>query len=124
MIADAHQSIPDPPEKTQPQTHRVHRRRIRPRDLLKSFYHALGFILVSWLIGAIGFHWIGRMGWFEAFENASLILSGMGPVSSPPDKSGKVFLAAYCMYSGLFFFVVIAAVIDKMMENPDEHRRQ
>lgn len=43
----------------------------------------------------------------DAFVNAAMILSGMGPVDQLKTEGGKLFAGAYALFSGLF--VVIAA---------------
>ena len=98
------------------------RRGFRPRDLLQSVHRAVGFVVVSWVIGVVGFRWAAGMSWLDAAENASLILSGMGPVASPPGQGAKVFMSVYSMFAGLFFIVIIAAVVDKLLAHPREAR--
>lgn len=102
--------------------HRHKRRGFRPRDLLQSIHRAVGFVAVSWVIGMVGFRWFAGMSWVDAAENASLILSGMGPVASPSGQGAKVFMSAYSMFAGLFFIVIIAAVVDKLLAHPREAR--
>ncbi len=58
-------------------------------------------VLVSLAIGMIGYHWLGGLGWIDAFENASMILSGMGPVDNLTASSAKIFAGIYALYSGL-----------------------
>jgi len=66
---------------------------------------ALGLLTVSLAIGMWGYSHFERLGWRDAFVNASMLLAGMGPVKTDLSDSGKVFAGIYALYSGL---VVIA----------------
>ena len=48
--------------------------------------------------------------WIDAFLNAAMILSGMGPLLQPVTRAGKLFAGLYALYSGLAV-LVIARVI-------------
>lgn len=54
----------------------------------------------------LGYHYFEEMAWIDAFANASMILSGMGPIGEVRSWSGKLFAGCYALYSGL---VLIAA---------------
>jgi hypothetical protein len=74
-----------------------------------SFGAASGLIGVSLLGGMIGYHVLEGMAWIDAFANASMILSGMGPLDPPKTWGGKLFAGLYALYSGLA--VILAAGI-------------
>lgn len=59
-------------------------------------------------IGILGYHALGRLGWVDAFLNAAMILTGMGPVDTMPDEAGKLFAGFYALYSGVAFLTVVA----------------
>src|SRR6185295_11770860 len=65
------------------------------------------FILISLYIGMIGYHLFEHMSWIDAFFNASMILSGMGPLSPLTTWGGKLFAGCYALFSGLAFIVLI-----------------
>lgn len=68
-------------------------------------------ILVSALgIGMVGYHVTEHMGWIDSFVNASMILSGMGPVSALNTSAGKIFAGCYALFSGLAFTAMLAFV--------------
>ncbi len=71
---------------------------------------SIGFfiIAISLGIGMWGYRHFEQMSWVEAYENASMILSGMGPVSELHTEKGKVFAGTYALFSGIVFLVVIA----------------
>lgn len=65
-----------------------------------------GLIGVSLFAGMAGYHCYEGMSWLDAFLNASMILSGMGPMAQPQSVNGKLFAGLYALYSG---FVVMLA---------------
>jgi hypothetical protein len=58
-------------------------------------------IAVSLLTGMAGYHTFEGLPWLDAFSNAAMILSGMGPLAPPQTPGGKVFAGLYALYSGL-----------------------
>jgi len=64
----------------------------------------------SLAIGMSGYAWTESLGWLDAFLNAAMILSGMGPVNVPQTVAGKLFAGFYALYSG-FAVLAIAAVM-------------
>jgi hypothetical protein len=50
------------------------------------------------------------MSWVDAYVNAAMILSGMGPVSSLQTDAGKIFAGCYALFSGLAFLSSIGIV--------------
>ena len=77
--------------------------------LVASFAAATALIGVSLLGGMAGYRWLEGMAWIDAFANASMILSGMGPLDPPKTWGGKLFAGLYALYSGLA--VILAAGI-------------
>lgn len=71
---------------------------------------ALAAILLSLYIGMWGYHHYENMSWIDAFVNAAMILSGMGPMGELKTYGGKMFAGLYALYSGLFFIGVIALI--------------
>jgi hypothetical protein len=61
--------------------------------------------------GTAGYHVLGRLGWVDAFLNASMILGGMGPVDHMESNGAKVFASLYALFSGLVFIAVMGVVI-------------
>ena len=77
------------------------------RNLLIGF----GIIAFSLGFGMIGYGYFEKMSGIDAFLNASMILSGMGPVSTLQTDAGKLFAGFYALFSGIIFLVVIAIII-------------
>lgn len=61
-------------------------------------------------IGMLGYHHFENMPWIDAFVNASMILSGMGPVGQLQTNSGKLFAGFYALFSGLALITIIGIV--------------
>jgi hypothetical protein len=76
---------------------------------------AVGFIALSLTLGACGYHWLGGIGWLDAFLNASMILTGMGPLATLSTSAAKLFAIAYTLYSALAFLTVAAVLFGPMV---------
>lgn len=61
-------------------------------------------------IGMAGYHAFEPMSWVDAFVNAAMILSGMGPVSSLQTNGGKIFAGCYALFSGLAFITSLGII--------------
>jgi len=61
--------------------------------------------------GTTGYRIWGHLPWLDAFLNASMILSGMGPVDKMDRPSGKLFAACYALFSGVVFIAVMGVLI-------------
>ena len=60
-------------------------------------------LAVSLGVGVVGYHAIAGLGWIDALLNASMILTGMGPVSPMSSTGAKLFASAYALFSGVVF---------------------
>jgi hypothetical protein len=75
-----------------------------------------GMIGVSLLLGTVGYHHFGdHLGWIDALLNASMILTGMGPVDRMPTDGGKLFASAYALFSGIVFLTSVATLISPIV---------
>ncbi|MES2218742.1 MAG: hypothetical protein V4501_10060 [Pseudomonadota bacterium] len=61
-------------------------------------------------IGMVGYHYYEHMPWVDAFCNAAMILSGMGPVVPLTTYGGKMFAGFYALFSGLTFIAIIGII--------------
>ncbi len=75
-----------------------------------SKYALVSFTLVaaSLAIGIAGYHFIGGLGWIDSLYNASMILTGMGPIDPMKTVAAKVFASAYALFSGVMFLSTVA----------------
>ena|ERR1044072_8419479 len=89
------------------------------RRLFRSMLWAAGILFLSLMIGVLGYHTFGHLGWVDSLLNASMILTGMGPVDRMPDNAGKLFASFYSLFSGIAFLstmgVVIAPVLHRFL---------
>lgn len=79
--------------------------------ILRNLLIGFTIIAVSLGIGMAGYSYFEKMNGTDAFVNASMILSGMGPVSTLETNEGKIFAGFYALFSGIVFLVVIAIII-------------
>lgn len=79
--------------------------------LFRSMTLAFCFILISLLFGMWGYHHFESLGWLDAYLNAALILSGMGPLSVPKTDPGKIFEGTYALFSGIVFLVSVGIIL-------------
>jgi len=89
------------------------------KRLARNFALALGIIAFSLGIGILGYHHFDKLSWLDAFENAAMILSGMGPMTQGEPDAGKIFAGCYALFSGLAFItsmgVVFAPVLHRFL---------
>lgn len=76
-------------------------------------------VLVSLLVGVVGYVHFEHLTWLDGFLNAAMLLGGMGPVESPQTPGGKLFAGLYALYSGIVFLVVaglaLAPVVHRVL---------
>ena len=87
------------------------------RRLLTSTAVGLVLVTLSLAVGMAGYHGYEGLPWIDAFLNASMILSGMGPLLQPVTVAGKLFAGIYALYSGLAVLVIAG-----VMFGPVVHR--
>lgn len=85
------------------------------RRLWKNALFGTGIMLLCLLIGILGYKFtVPEFDWYDSLLNASMILSGMGPVIDANivlTKSAKVFASAYALFSGVAFISTIGILI-------------
>jgi hypothetical protein len=81
----------------------------------------LGLTIVGLAIGMIGYAASEGMGAVDAFVNAAMILSGMGPVTELKTVGGKLFAGFYAIFSGLFVVIatgfVLAPILHRVLHS-------
>ena len=75
-------------------------------------------VVISLAVGMIGYHTLGGLPWIDAFQNAAMILSGMGPVDALSTSGAKLFAGLYALYSGLALIatsgIILAPVLHRL----------
>ena len=97
-------------------------RRYAPLLPRKKFLHHVArslrwaglMVLGSLAIGVGGYHVFGRLSWLDALVNASMILTGMGPVNEIVTTAGKLFSSAYALFSGVAFLTIVAVLLSPL----------
>lgn len=78
--------------------------------LVRSFCVGISFLILSLGVGMWGYHHYEKLPWIDSFANASMILSGMGPLSPIQTEDGKLFAGFYALYSGLAFILILGII--------------
>ena len=100
------------------------------RRQLRSIGIGLTLILVALLVGMLGYHQLLRLSWVDAYVNAAMILSGMGPMATPDTDAGKIFAGTYALFSGIAVLAIAGVIaaplvhrfLHRMHADPDESR--
>jgi hypothetical protein len=85
----------------------------------RRFAARMGFALAIWggvtaiwlVIGITGYAVLESMALPDAFANAAMILSGMGPFGELKTDGGKVFAGCYAIFSGLIIVIATGFVL-------------
>ncbi len=72
---------------------------------------ALLLILPSLVVGIAGYRYFEGMSLTDAFLNASMILSSMGPATEIKTQGGKIFAGLYALYCGLVVVIATGFVL-------------
>jgi len=89
--------------------------RVFYRRVLGNILLAVGILLICLLIGIFGYHYTAGIAWLDAVHNASMILSGMGPVVEINTVGGKWFSSFYALFSGVVFITNIGVILAPVM---------
>ena len=73
------------------------------------------FISLGLILGILGYHWAAGLSWLDALVEASMILSGMGPISPLSTTSAKIFASLYALFSGLIFVIAMGIVLSPLV---------
>jgi hypothetical protein len=85
------------------------------RRLARNLLLGLVFIAASLLLGTAGYHGFAGLAWIDALLNASMILTGMGPVDPLPTTGGKLFATFYSLFSGVAFLSIVGVMVAPMV---------
>lgn len=69
---------------------------------------ALALLGFSLSIGIVGYRYLNHESWLDSLVDASMILTGMGPVSSLQSNAAKWFASFYSIFSGVAFLSTVA----------------
>src|SRR5262245_42215005 len=79
----------------------------------------LALASIGLVIGVAGYAYFEGMSLVDAYVNAAMILSGMGPVGELKTTGGKIFAGSYAIFSGLVIVIatgfVLAPIIHRVL---------
>ncbi|MER3497740.1 MAG: hypothetical protein C4308_03415 [Chitinophagaceae bacterium] len=84
------------------------------KRIAKHTYQVFVILFLMLGIGTVGYHYstLPTTEWLDAFHNASMILSGMGPVITEHfTDGGKIFSSFYALFSGIIFITSISYIL-------------
>jgi hypothetical protein len=91
------------------------------KRLLRNGMWSASVIAIALAVGITGYMGFEGMRFVDAFVNAAMILSGMGPMGELHRDSTKIFAGIYALVSGLLIFAVagvaLAPVFHRMMHS-------
>jgi hypothetical protein len=95
-------------------------RRLPPRGVFlrhvaRNALIAFPIIAASLFLGVLGYHVFGGLGWIDSLLNASMILTGMGPVDRMNTDAGKLFASAYALFSGIAFLSSVGVMLAPLL---------
>lgn len=89
--------------------------------LARSLGIAGAMVALSLAVGMAGYMHTEDMGLVDAFANAAMILSGMGPLTPLTTDGGKIFAGLYALYSGLVLVlasgIILAPVAHRVLHS-------
>ena len=95
--------------------------RFARRMALSFAVDATGIVFTALFGGMVGYHTIAGLSWIDSLLNASMILTGMGPVDPMKDTPAKLFASAYALFSGVAFLSAVGGsmlVADPPWDHP------
>lgn len=91
------------------------------RRVLRYGLVASGILTGSLFLGMAGYHFIAGITWTDAFYNASMILTGMGPAldigALAPERQDmvRIFAGLYALYSGVVFLAASGLMLSPLL---------
>lgn len=73
-----------------------------------------GIVFFALAVGVIGYHLVARLPWVDSVLNASMILTGMGPVDRMDTAAAKLFASAYALFSTLMFIGATSLLLSQV----------
>ncbi len=83
--------------------------------IFRYFLFSLVLLMVSLGLGIAGYHYINGLSWIDSLVNASMILTGMGPVDPLRNDGAKWFASFYAIFSGVAFLSIVAVFLSPLV---------
>jgi hypothetical protein len=81
------------------------------RRMAITFFLLVSVLTVALGIGILGYHEFAGLSWMDSILNASMILTGMGPVDRMTTDSSKWFSSVYALFSGVVFLSSVGLLL-------------
>lgn len=80
-------------------------------------YTFFSFLLLGFSlgIGVLGYHYFNELPWLDSLLNASMILTGMGPIDPMKNNAAKWFASFYSIFSGVVFLSTVAVFLSPIV---------
>ena len=97
---------------------------LAPRALFLSRFRraaAYAFTLLgaTLAMGMLGYRWLEALSWLDAFHQAAMLMSGMGPVVEMRSTAGKLFDGIYALFCGVILLaatgLLFAPVLHRLL---------
>jgi hypothetical protein len=85
------------------------------KRILRYSGFAILLLSISLGIGIIGYHFLNELSWLDSLLNASMILTGMGPVDPMKSNAAKWFASLYAIFSGVAFLSTVAVFLSPIV---------
>lgn len=89
------------------------------RKFIARFFRYMLFSLLligfSLGVGVVGYHVTNDLNWLDSLLNASMILTGMGPVDPIKNDAAKWFASFYSIFSGIAFLSTVAVFLSPVV---------
>ena len=83
--------------------------------LMRYAFFSLALLGFSLGIGVVGYHYTNELNWLDSLLNASMILTGMGPVDPMKSDTAKWFASFYSIFSGVVFLSTVAVFLSPIV---------
>lgn len=81
------------------------------KRLSKNIVVALLVTTFFWSLGAVGFFILGTPDITDAYYNAAMLMTGMGPTTPNPSDELKWFASIYALLSGVVYLSTIGLIL-------------
>ena len=82
---------------------------------------SIGLSLITLAIGMLGYHLLEEMSWVDAFVNAAMIVTGMGPTTPLHTDAGKIFAGVYAIFAFVVYVgnmgIILAPVTHRILHS-------
>jgi len=85
--------------------------RVFARRMLRAIGLWLAIVAFGLALGIVGYAGFEGLSLTDAYLNAAMILSGMGPATELKTTGGKLFAGSYAIFSGLLIIIATGFVL-------------